>query len=76
MAQVVETDEPTVIRERETNTTNVVRDEPRSSTGLVVALLIIIIVLIALFLWRPWSGTGTSGSGGNSSGSSSTSAPR
>ena len=56
MAQVVETEEPTVVRERE-----VVRDEAprRSSAGLIGLILLILIVLFVLFSWCPWSSGGS-----------------
>lgn len=59
MAQVLETNEPTVVHEHES--VHHVHDEPRSSnTGLVIALIVLIIVLVILFWWRPWTGGSTS----------------
>ena len=61
MARVVETEEPTVVREERVEH---VHDTGAagSNTGVVLALILLIIILIALFWWRPWghSSSGTS----------------
>ena len=62
MARVVETEEPTVVREERVE--HVHDDAPRgSNTGAVIAVIVLIILLILLFVWRPWGGTSTGGGG-------------
>jgi hypothetical protein len=63
MAQVVETREPTVVREERVE--HVHEDAPRSGVGTVVAIVVLILLLIALFMWRPWASMGSSGGGTN-----------
>ena len=64
MARVVETEEPTVVREERVE--HVHDEAPRSSnTGAVIAVIVLIILLILLFVWRPWGGGSTSGGGAN-----------
>lgn len=59
MARVVETDEPTVVREEHVEH---VHDTGRGwGGGAIAAVIILIIILIVLFLWRPWSGASTGG---------------
>jgi hypothetical protein len=72
MARVVETEEPTIVRERETN---VVHDEPRSNTGVILAVIILIIAIIVLLLWSPWGGSSRGGASTGVSGGTSKSAP-
>lgn len=63
MAQVVETQEPAVVREERVE--HVHEGAPRSGIGTVVAVIILILLLIALFMWRPWASMGSSGGGTN-----------
>lgn len=58
MTRVVETEEPTVVKERE-----VIRDgTPRSNpVGTILLILLILFVLFVLFSWQPWSGGGNGG---------------
>lgn len=62
MARVVETEEPVVVRERDTVPQHV-HDEPvrRSSSTPVVLIILLILILLALFWWRPWGGAGGAG---------------
>jgi hypothetical protein len=64
MAQVVQTDEPAVVREERVE--HVHDDAPaRSNTGLVLAIILLILILLALFWWRPWGHSGSGSSGTN-----------
>jgi hypothetical protein len=62
MAEVVRTEEPTVVREERVE--HVHETAPAgSSAGTIIAVVILILILLALFWWRPW-GHSSSGSGG------------
>lgn len=63
MADVIHTEEPTVVREERME--HVHDDHAHgSSAGTIIAVVILILILLALFWWRPWGRSSSGGSGG------------
>lgn len=64
MADVIRTEEPTVVREERVE--HVHDDHAHgSSAGTIIAVVILILILLALFWWRPWGHSSSGGSGTN-----------